>query len=108
MVRNLDRINPLKREKVRQGLQFVEDNNIETPVIDKIVIFGSSISQDCTEDSDIDLCIFSKYECNNAAYFRIRGRLARVINDKCDILKYDRLNDRFKAVVNKGVTVYER
>ena len=108
MVKNLNMINHLKREKIRQGLQFVEENNSETRVIDKIVVFGSSIRPDCTEDSDIDLCIFSDYECNNAAYFRIRGRLARVINDKCDILKYDRLNDRFKAIVDKGVTVYER
>ena len=30
----------------------------ECDYIDKVVLFGSSISEDCTEDSDIDIAVF--------------------------------------------------
>ena len=29
------------------------------------------------------------------------------IDDVCDIIRYDTLNDQFKGIVENGVTVYE-
>lgn len=82
--------------------------NKREPVIDRVIIFGSAISEDCTENSDIDICIDTKYDTKNETYFNVSGRLPDVMEDLCDILKYNRLNPRFKEVVDKGVVVYER
>lgn len=41
--------------------------------IDKIILFGSSLEERCTDDSDIDLAIFgskTKYKCLNSKEYR--------------------------------------
>ena len=106
-IMNLDRINILKRQKIRRGMEFVDEMNRVDPVINKIVIFGSAASEECKEDSDIDLCIFSQFDNRNEIYRSVRGRLMDQIDDVCDIVRYDTLNDRFKVIVDDGVTVYE-
>ena len=106
-IMNLDQINIIKRQKVKQGLEFVDRMNQIDPVISRIVIFGSAVSNECGNDSDIDLCIFSQYDNKNKVYRSVRGRLMDQIDDVCDIIRYDTLNDHFKEVVEDGVTVYE-
>ena len=105
---NLDKINQIKREKVRTGMQFVDQMNQVDPVIDRVIIFGSAIREDCTEDSDIDVCLDTQYDTRNSTYFNTSGRLPDIMDDLCDIMKYSRLNPAFRKIVDQGVVVYER
>lgn len=108
MIKNLDKINIIKRKFVENGMCFIEQINKTEPVVNKIVVFGSAISDECTEDSDIDLCIYSDYNNTNNTYMDMRGKLMDKIGDICDILTYSRLNDNWKEIVDKGVVVYEK
>lgn len=107
-IKNLEKINLCKRGKVQKGMLFIDEMNKKEPVIDRVIIFGSAIREDCTEDSDIDVCIDTKYDTHNSTYFNASGRLSDVMDDLCDILKYNRLNQNFKRIVDQGVVVYER
>ena len=107
MIKNLEKINILKRDKVKRGLEFIDEQNKKEHIIDKVIIFGSSIRDDCTSDSDIDLCLVTDCDCHNAVYFNTRGKLADIMDDLCDIVSYDKLNDEFKKIIDKGVLVYE-
>ncbi len=108
VILNLDKINPIKREKVRKGMEFVDKMNAIEPVVDKVIVFGSSVRDDCTEESDIDLCLFTNYDTSNKTFFKLRGNLPIVMDDLCDVLKYSKINKDFKCEIEKGVIVYER
>ena len=108
MIKNLEKINILKKDKIKRGLEFIDEQNKTEHIIDKVIIFGSAIRDDCTNDSDIDLCLVTDYDCHNKAYFNTRGKLADIMDDLCDILSYKKLNDDFRKVIDKGVLVYER
>ena len=105
---NLEKINSLKRQYVRQGMEYIDRMNAVEPVIDRIVVFGSAITDDCTEESDVDLCIFSDYDESNDTYYEARGNLMHEIGDVCDILNFSYIGDDLKRTIEKGVTVYER
>ena len=107
MIKNLDKVSSKKRQNVRRGMEYIDRMNAIEPVIDKIVVFGSAVSDDCREDSDIDVCLFSQFNNQNQTYRTVRGRLMDEMDDVCDIIRYDRLNDAFKEVIDKGVVVYE-
>ncbi|WP_026496716.1 nucleotidyltransferase domain-containing protein [Butyrivibrio sp. WCD3002] len=51
----------------------IVDSAKKCSFIDKIILFGSSIDERCTEDSDIDLAIFgnqTRYKCLNSKEYR--------------------------------------
>ncbi len=108
MIKNLDRLNPIKRDQILKGLQYVERINTESPVVQRVIVFGSVIREDCTADSDVDLCLVPFEHKDQMMYHRLRGGLMDAMGDVCDILSYPRLNDSFKEVVDAGVIVYER
>jgi predicted nucleotidyltransferase len=109
MIKNMEKINEKKRYKLQTGMEFVEKLNTDSPVIDSIIVFGSSIRDDCTEDSDIDLCIKSEYnDVFNETYYHIRGSLEKIMDERCDILRYNHLNAKFKDAIDKGVIIYEK
>lgn len=107
-IKNLKKIHRCKRNKIKAGMEFVERMNKREPVINRVIVFGSAIRDDCQETSDIDLCLVSDYDTSNRTYYEIKGDLPEVMDDLCDILKYDRLNMKFKRIVDQGVVVYER
>ena len=105
---NLEKINPVKRAKVEKGIDLVEKWNKNENIIDKMIIFGSSVTDDCTEESDIDVCLVSDYTTANNAYFRIHGGLGRFIDDVVDIFNFQRIGGKLKnEILKKGVVVYE-
>lgn len=78
--------------------------------ISKVVVFGSSLTENCTDDSDIDLCFFTNATCKNPVYADIYGKMEIVMDDLCDILSYRKLDDHggLKAEIDKnGVVIYE-
>ena len=58
---NFDRINPIKRDEVRRIAESKEINKY----FDSIKVFGSSIRENCREDSDLDLFVTIKKEFEN-------------------------------------------
>ena len=58
MIKNLNKINPIKKSILLKLLARVDSCNKIEKVIDKIIVFGSAIRNDCTEESDIDICIY--------------------------------------------------
>ena len=109
MIQNLYKINSLKKKKIEQGLLFVEEQNQMEPVIDKVIVFGSSVRKDCTEESDIDLCLFSDFNSSNPVFYDVFAKLPIVMEDLCDIFVFQKLGDKMKnEILKKGVIVYER
>lgn len=107
MVVNVERINPVKRSKILKGLTFVENKN-KDGVIQKIILFGSAVSGDCSKESDIDLCLVSDYTAENPVFFSIFGGLPIVMDDSCDIVVYQKLKGNLKEEIDKkGVVIYE-
>ena len=108
MIKNIEKIHIVKRNKVLHGLQFIEKCCREVKYVDKVIIFGSAVRDDCTEESDIDICLFTDYTCKNRGYFKIRSSLCDTMNDNCDILEFSLCDSRFqKIMLETGVIVYE-
>jgi len=108
MIKNLQYINPIKREKIKNGLEYIEKKN--NGCISKVIVFGSSVTDNCINDSDIDLCFVTDADCANPVYADIYGNMEIVMDDLCDILSYNKLSDNgsLKAEIDKkGITVYE-
>ena len=104
-IMNLDKINPIKREKIKKGMEYIASLN--DGCISKVIAFGSSVTQDCTEESDIDLC-FITMNPDSDIYSQIYGNMEIVMDDLCDILDYDELKGEVKTEIDKkGVAVYE-
>lgn len=108
MIQNLQRINPIKREKIKKGMEYIAKKN--DGCISKVVVFGSSLTENCTDNSDIDLCFFTNTTCKNPVYADIYGSMEIVMDDLCDILSYRKLDNygALKAEIDKkGVVIYE-
>lgn len=105
----LKHIYPTMQKEVCKIIKFAE----ETPDIQKVVIFGSSVRWDCRPDSDIDICIWlTDKDKNMEKYFDIYRKMYRVISldFQFDFLYYDDLvsKDLKNEINTKGVTVFER
>lgn len=108
MIINLDKINPIKKEKIVNCMNFIDDCNQKKEMIDKVIIFGSSVRADCTEESDIDMCLFTDYTCKDRDYFNVYSKIARKADDPCDIFVFKKISDKFKKhILQTGVVVYE-
>ena len=108
MFKNLQYIHPIKREKIKKGLEYISKKN--DGCISKVIVFGSSVTDDCTNNSDIDLCFVTDTNCKNPVYADIYGNMEIVMDDLCDILSYSKLNsdgDLKAEIDKKGVVVYE-
>lgn len=88
--------------------------------IDYIYLFGSSVEERCTDESDIDLAIISNVSafklCNRSSYREFKERLYAIDTDQ----EYDRLQfNSLKAIrnskepicldiISKGKLLYQR
>ena len=108
MIKNIDLLNPLKKERIIKGLEFIQKQNEVESVIGAGIIFGSALTNQCTEESDIDICLASKYDCRNNTFFYIYGGLSLIMDNICDIVIYNKIKGKLKNEINKkGVVVYE-
>ena len=106
----IDRINWRKKDGIKNLIQFTDEINKIRPTIDKIIIFGSAIRDDCRIKSDIDICLFTEYKTNDELFFKYYSNIENVTNSLCDIWVYKRLKDthNIKNVIDsEGVVVYE-
>jgi len=93
---NCEYIHPLQQRKVSELVNYLKDNEN----VNKIIIFGSSVTNSCHNYSDVDIYLDLKEN-------------KRVINKAFDFV-FDKItnfmaDDRLMKEINtKGVTVYER
>lgn len=100
---NLEKISPIKRAKVEKGIDLVEKWNENEKIIEKMIIFGSSVTNYCTEDRDIDVCLISDFTTANDAYFRVHGGLSIAMDDVVDVFNFKRIGEKFKnEILKKG------
>ncbi len=71
-----------------------------------MIIFGSSVTEECTEESDIDVCLVLDYTTANNVYFRIHGGLGRVMDDIVDVFNFKRVGDKLKNEILKKELSY--
>ena len=100
----LNKINIIKRKQVMACIEVAKKYD----KIRKMAIFGSSVRDDCTEESDVDICLW----IDGTTHCREMYELSRDINIaceyNCDILKYHKLKGRIKEDIDKkGIIVYE-
>ena len=86
-------------------------------IIDRVVLFGSSIEERCKETSDIDLAVFGAQSKSKALSSRKYERFARQLyafdnhNQAYDILYFrngSRNNSNILDDIEKGEVIYER
>lgn len=84
--------------------------------IDRVVLFGSSLTEDCNEGSDVDIAIFgnkSQAQCYRLkAYAEMLSKIHGYdLEQEYDILYFQsgkRYKDAIFEDVMKGVVLYER
>ena len=100
----IDKINALKKKQVSLCIEIVK----EVPRIKRMIIFGSGVTDNCTEDSDLDICLDIEGSTRGLDLFEVSGKINRACDYKCDLLTYGKLDGKIKEEVDhKGVVVYE-
>ena len=101
----------------RKYLDNIADSAKECPLIDKVVLFGSSIEERCTEESDIDLAVFGSQTKGKALTSKQFMRFADRLSEFDDFLQsYDILyfktgkkdDSAILAEINRGEVLYVR
>lgn len=101
------RIHPLKQKKINEIYNITKNSNI----IDKIIIFGSSVNIRCNKNSDIDIAVkikdqyFTK-ENQNMISEKI-GEITEYYFDMVWLNTIDKQSQLYYNIENKGVIIYE-
>lgn len=103
-IKNLEKVSGIKRKQVMECVDIVS----KYPIIKKMIIFGSSVSDRCTEQSDVDICFDIDGSTRGIELYSLSRDVRKACEYKCDILTYGKLKGRVKDEIDsKGVTVYE-
>ena len=106
---NIEKINPLKRKEVSAIISQIEDDSF----LEKIIIFGSAVRNDCRKDSDLDIAIQWTENCFDEDYILkpftlpIFNIISRVTQGNNDVVCIGYEGD-LKDSISKGVVVYNR
>ena len=97
------RVNRIKLDSVNKMIDMAR----KYPFVKRLVIFGSSVTDYCTEESDIDVCADVDCPDRERDLHNLHVELCKTCDANCDILIYRRLNGQIKGEVDKkGVIVY--
>ena len=98
-------IDQSKRNIVQRLCELSEN----TPIVTKLLVFGSAASNTCTEESDIDICFYLNTDVSDKRAFDLNCDAAEICDDNCDILYSSLISPNFrKKIESKGVVVYEQ
>jgi len=79
--------------------------------VEKIVLFGSYASGAASENSDIDLCMFSNGTLTGLAFYELKSKIEKAFDLNVDLLPdLDIIPNSpiEKQIKNHGVVIYER
>ena len=97
------RVNRIKLDSVNKMINVAR----KYPFVKRLIIFGSSVTDYCTEESDIDVCVDIDCPDRGRDLHNLHVELCKTCDANCDILIYRRLNGQIKKEVDKkGVIVY--
>ncbi|MCD8379589.1 MAG: nucleotidyltransferase domain-containing protein [Lachnospiraceae bacterium] len=100
---NTSRVNAIKKKEVEKLIKIARD----TGVVNRLVIFGSAVTNDCNEESDVDMCLDISCETSDKRLRRPVYELNEACDFNCDILFYHKLGENLRNEIDsKGVTVY--
>lgn len=99
----LDQINRRKKTMVEACVHIArEEKNIR-----RMIIFGSSVTDQCNENSDLDICLDMTSDLVGMETYRTLSKINKACAWNCDIPFYDRLQGQLKKEIDqKGVVVY--
>lgn len=96
-------VNAVKIKEVEKLIDIA----IKTGVVKRLIIFGSAVTNDCHEESDVDMCLDVSCETSDKRLRRPVYELNEACDFNCDILFYHKLGANLKNEIDsKGVTVY--
>ena len=105
MTKNISMIDKSKQSIVQRLCDLSE----KTPIVTKLLVFGSAASNTCTEDSDIDICFYINTDVSDKRAFNLTCDAAEICDDNCDILYSSLIGPGFREKIeSKGVVVYEQ
>lgn len=109
-MKNESLINPIKREIIKNIVSAARTE----PMVRKIIIFGSSIREDCRADSDVDICIDWNQDCYDSEgvlkpfTISMRRKISMLTKGHVDVVNYGYLKGTYiEDAVKNGVVVYE-
>ncbi len=97
--KNCELIYPIQQKKVAEIVDFLKDNEY----VKKIIIFGSSVTERCTINSDVDIYIELTKEINV-----FRNKYFDFLYDLWTNFQVDKSEKLYKEIMEKGVVVYEK
>lgn len=104
MIENLNKINIKKESMVSEICKLATSSDI----VKRIIIFGSAITDECTEDSDLDICVDTDCKDKDMRLYGLYCEISKISDYNCDILTYKKLGSVLKDEVDKnGIIVYE-
>lgn len=100
----------------KQYIINVADKAKDCLAIDKVILFGSSISENCTGDSDIDLAIFGTVSESSMMKSKdyktfVRELFKYDFSQNYDVLYFDSKKENRSPIINdinEGVVLYEK
>ncbi|MCD7709107.1 MAG: nucleotidyltransferase domain-containing protein [Clostridiales bacterium] len=104
MMENLSKVNSLKRNQIEQVITSADRSG----VVRRLIVFGSSVTDYCTQESDVDLCFDTTCNIEDRRIFDLIVDADKACEYNCDILFYNDLRGKIKQEVDqKGEIVYE-
>ena len=104
MMRNIAAIDRSKQSMVNALCDMDEKN----PIIKKIIVFGSAATNNCTSESDIDICFDISCTVKDKRARELSVQTSRICDYNCDVVYYELLGSRLKSEIDSsGVVVYE-
>lgn len=110
---NIAKVNPIKQMVIDRLYNYCEVDNS----INKVIIFGSAITDRCKFSSDIDICVDWNMQstnedgCYTMPVVKSLKGIQHTCNCEIDIIPFDQLDTQYTKIKNnvlKGVTIYER
>ncbi|MCD8067667.1 MAG: nucleotidyltransferase domain-containing protein [Lachnospiraceae bacterium] len=96
-------VNAIKKEEVEKVIQIAR----KTDVIRRLIIFGSTVTDECREESDVDMCLDISCETSDKRLRRPMYEFNEACDFNCDILFYHKLGEKLKKEIDSnGVEVY--
>lgn len=108
-IKNLDKINPAKRNIVASILSKVNGNQF----LDKIIIFGSAVREDCKDTSDLDIAIKWSEDCFDEDYvfkdftLPVFEIISMETKGENDVIPIGYEGEAMREAIKQGVVVYE-
>lgn len=104
LMKNVSAIDISKQNIVSELCDMAE----KTPIIRKIIVFGSAAANLCTSNSDIDICYDIACDITDKRARELSVQTSKICDYNCDVVYYNLVGNNLKHEIDtKGVTVYE-